>query len=62
MKHSKSPMAKITNIRLMPEQERMIEAVCARSSVVSDKSKFIRLAVDWLLISDLSEVLAELHS
>jgi hypothetical protein len=53
-------MAKrIINIRLRPDQEERIHAVVERSAVL-DTSKFMRIAVDWLLMSDLGEVLKKI--
>jgi hypothetical protein len=50
-------MAKrIINIRLRPDQEERIHAVVERSAIL-DTSKFVRIAVDWLLMSDIGEVL-----
>ena len=50
---------KIVNIRLRPDQEERIKAVVERSAVL-DTSKFMRIAVDWLLMSDLDEVLKKI--
>jgi hypothetical protein len=58
---TKLAMHKITNVRLSPEQETKIKSAVEGSSIL-DKSKFIRLAVDWLLVSNIGEVLAALHS
>ena len=53
-------MAKrIINIRLRPDQEERIHAIVERSAVL-DTSKFMRIAVDWLLMSDLGEVLKKI--
>jgi len=50
-------MAKgIVNIRLRPDQEQRINAIVERSAIL-DTSKFVRIAVDWLLRSDIGEVL-----
>ena len=50
-------MAKrIVNIRLRPDQEERINAIVERSAIL-DTSKFVRIAVDWLLRSDLGEVI-----
>jgi hypothetical protein len=51
------PMAKrIVNIRLRPDQEQRINAIVERSAIL-DTSKFVRIAVDWLLRSDIGEVI-----
>ena len=42
---------KIVNIRLRPDQEERINAIVERSAIL-DTSKFVRIAVDWLLRSD----------
>ena len=47
------------NIRLRPDQEERIHAIVERSAVL-DTSKFMRIAVDWLLMSDLGEVLKKI--
>jgi hypothetical protein len=47
---------KIVNIRLRPDQEERILAIVQRSAIL-DTSKFVRIAVDWLLMSDIGEVL-----
>jgi hypothetical protein len=53
-------MAKrIVNIRLRPDQEDRINAIVERSAIL-DTSKFVRIAVDWLLMSDLGEVLKKI--
>jgi len=53
-------MAKrIINIRLRPDQEERIHAIVERSAVL-DTSKFMRIAVDWLLMSDLGEVIKKI--
>src|SRR5262245_40877225 len=50
-------MAKrIVNIRLRPDQEERINAIVQRSAIL-DTSKFVRIAVDWLLRSDIGEVI-----
>ena len=46
---------KIINIRLRPDQEERIHAIVERSAIL-DTSKFVRIAVDWLLRSDIGEV------
>jgi hypothetical protein len=50
---------KIMNIRLRPDQEERIKAIVERSAVL-DASKFMRIAVDWLLMSDIGEVLKKI--
>lgn len=50
---------KIVNIRLRPDQEERIMAIVERSAIL-DTSKFLRIAVDWLLMSDLGEVLKKI--
>ena len=47
---------KIVNIRLRPDQEEKINAIVERSAIL-DTSKFVRIAVDWLLRSDIGEVI-----
>lgn len=47
---------KIVNIRLRPDQEERINAIVQRSAIL-DTSKFVRIAVDWLLRSDIGEVI-----
>jgi hypothetical protein len=47
---------KIVNIRLRPDQEERINAIVERSAIL-DTSKFVRIAVDWLLRSDVGEVI-----
>jgi len=47
---------KIVNIRLRPDQEKRINAIVERSAIL-DTSKFVRIAVDWLLRSDIGEVI-----
>ena len=47
---------KIVNIRLRPDQETRINAIVERSAIL-DTSKFVRIAVDWLLRSDIGEVI-----
>ena len=50
-------MAKrIVNIRLRPDQEERIQALVERSAIL-DTSKFVRIAVDWLLRSNIGEVI-----
>ena len=50
-------MAKrIVNIRLRPDQEERINAIVERSAIL-DTSKFVRIAVDWLLGSDIGQVI-----
>lgn len=46
---------KIVNIRLRPDQEERIMLIVQRSAIL-DTSKFVRLAVDWLLMSDIGDV------
>jgi len=50
---------KIVNIRLRPDQERRILDIVERSAIL-DTSKFVRIAVDWLLMSDIGEVLKKI--
>jgi hypothetical protein len=50
---------KIVNIRLRPDQEARINAIVERSAIL-DTSKFVRIAVDWLLRSDIGEVIKEI--
>ena len=53
-------MAKrIVNIRLRPDQEERINAIVERSAIL-DTSKFVRIAVDWLLRSDIGEVIKKI--
>ena len=53
-------MAKrIVNIRLRPDQEERINAIVERSAIL-DTSKFVRIAVDWLLRSDIGQVIKEI--
>ena len=47
---------KIVIIRLRPDQEERINAIVKRSAIL-DMSKFVRIAVDWLLRSDIGEVI-----
>jgi len=47
---------KIVNIRLRPDQEERINAIVERSAIL-DTSKFVRIAVDWLLRSNIGQVL-----
>ena len=50
-------MAKnIVNIRLRPDQEARINAIVERSAIL-DTSKFVRIAVDWLLRSNIGQVI-----
>ena len=46
----------IVNIRLRPDQEERINAIVERSAIL-DTSKFVRIAVDWLLRSDIGQVI-----
>ena len=50
---------KIVNIRLRPDQEQRILDIVNRSAIL-DTSKFVRIAVDWLLMSDIGEVLKKI--
>ena len=50
---------KIVNIRLRPDQEEKINALVERSAIL-DTSKVVRIAIDWLLISDIGEVLTKI--
>jgi len=50
---------KIVNIRLRPDQEQRINAIVERSAIL-DTSKFVRIAVDWLLQSDIGEVIKKI--
>jgi hypothetical protein len=50
---------KIVNIRLRPDQEERINAIVQRSAIL-DTSKFVRIAVDWLLRSDIGQVIKEI--
>ena len=50
---------KIVNIRLRPDQEQRIMAIVERSAIL-DTSKFVRIAVDWLLMSDIGEVIKKI--
>ena len=50
---------RIVNIRLRPDQEEKISAIVERSAIL-DTSKFVRIAVDWLLMSDLGEVIVKI--
>jgi hypothetical protein len=47
---------KIVNIRLRPDQEERINSIVERSAIL-DTSKFVRIAVDWLLMADIGEVI-----
>ena len=55
----KSMAKRIVNIRLRPDQEERINAIVERSAIL-DTSKFVRIAVDWLLRSDIGEVIKEI--
>jgi len=50
---------RIVNIRLRPDQEERINAIVERSAIL-DTSKFVRIAVDWLLMSDIGEVIKKI--
>ena len=50
---------KIVNIWLRPDQEERINAIVERSAIL-DTSKFVRIAVDWLLRSDIGEDIKEI--
>ena len=50
---------KIVNIRLRPDQQEKIDALVKRSAIL-DTSKVLRIAVDWLLMSDIGEVLTKI--
>ena len=50
---------KIVNIRLRPDQEERINAIVERSAIL-DTSKFVRIAVDWLLMSDIGEAIKKI--
>jgi hypothetical protein len=50
---------KIVNIRFRPDQEERINAIVERSAIL-DTSKFVRIAVDWLLRSDIGEVIKQI--
>ena len=57
LRESGEQMAKkIVNIRLRPDQEQRINAIVERSAIL-DTSKFVRIAVDWLLRSDIGQVI-----
>ncbi len=58
-KSGKSNAKKIVNIRLRPDQEEKINALVERSAIL-DTSKVVRIAIDWLLISDIGEVLTKI--
>ena len=58
-KSGKSNVKKIVNIRLRPDQEEKINALVQRSAIL-DTSKVVRIAVDWLLMSDIGEVLTKI--
>ena len=59
------PTKQIVNVRLTPEQCQRIHKHVKHSSIL-DQSKFIRLAVDWLLLAceqgDLGNVIETLES
>jgi len=59
IKSGKSNAKKIVNIRLRPDQEEKINALVKRSAIL-DTSKVVRIAVDWLLMSDIGEVLTKI--
>jgi hypothetical protein len=42
-----------------PDQEARINAIVERSAIL-DTSKFVRIAVDWLLRSDIGKVIKEI--
>jgi hypothetical protein len=46
-------------VRLRPDQEERINAIVERSAIL-DTSKFVRIAVDWLLRSDIGEVIKKI--
>jgi len=50
---------KIVNIRLRPDHEARINAIVERNAIL-DTSKFVRIAVDWLLRSDIGQVIKEI--
>jgi hypothetical protein len=56
-KASRRKPKRIVNVRLDTRQLAAIEAVTDRNPLVTDTSKFVRLAVDHLLASDLGAVL-----
>jgi hypothetical protein len=58
-KSGKSNVKKIVNIRLRPDQDQKINALVKRSAIL-DTSKVVRIAVDWLLMSDIGEVLTKI--
>src|SRR5215469_15596522 len=58
-KSGKSTVKKIVNIRLRPDQEEKINTLVQRSAIL-DTSKVVRVAVDWLLMSDVGEVLTKI--
>ena len=58
-KSTVSTVKKIVNIRLRPDQEEKINALVKRSAIL-DTSKVVRIAVDWLLMSDIGEVLTKI--
>src|SRR5215510_12182324 len=58
--NQEKPMpTRMVNIRLRPDQEERINAIVERSAIL-DTSKCVRIAVDWLLISDIGEVLKKI--
>ena len=58
-KSGKSDAKRIVNIRLRPDQEDKINALVERSAIL-DTSKVVRIAVDWLFMSDIGEVLTKI--
>ena len=58
-KSGKSDAKRIVNIRLRPDQEERINALVERSAIL-DTSKVVRIAVDWLFMSDIGEVLTKI--
>ena len=58
-KSGKSNAKRIVNIRLRPDQEERINALVERSAIL-DTSKVVRIAVDWLFMSDIGEVLTKI--
>lgn len=46
------------NVRLTPEQIEGLRVLAARSPNLLDTSKLVRVAVDFLLLHDLGEVLS----
>jgi len=47
---------RMVKIRLRPDQEERINAIVERSAIL-DTSKVVRITVDWLLRSDIGEVI-----